>query len=443
MNPLAWSEHLPATWEAKPLRAAADYVISNVDKLSDEDELPVRLCNYRDVYSNEFITSKLDFMRATASVAEIAKFGVAVGDVMITKDSESPNDIGVPALVRETVDRLVCGYHLALLRPRKHCMNGAFLLRCIQANPVRVQIEWAANGVTRFGIAKSEIGNVKLPVPPLAQQLAIADYLDRETARLAELIAAKERVFRLLAERRQALITRAVTRGLDPDAALQDSGISWLGEIPAHWRMVRLRYLVTTIEQGWSPEAASLEPGSDEWGILKLNAVLRGRFNESAAKRLPPDTQPRADLEVHTGDVLVTRSNTPALVGDACFVDATRPKLMLCDTIYRLLVQDGLIDGRFLVSFLILPAGRVQIESDARGTSASMVKISQEHVKNWWIPVPPLHEQRSIMTSLVHRLEAIDQACSIIQRTIKLLDERRSALIAATVTGQLDPADQR
>ena len=170
MSLLAWIDQLPNNWEAKPLRSVADYVVSNVDKVPDDDEIPVRLCNYTDVYNNEFITPALDFMQATASEAEIAKFGLAVDDVIITKDSESWDDIGVPALVQETTGGLVCGYHLALLRPFKQKMDGAFLFRCLQAKPVRVQLELAANGVTRFGIPKSEIGTMRLPVPPLPQQ---------------------------------------------------------------------------------------------------------------------------------------------------------------------------------------------------------------------------------------------------------------------------------
>ena len=195
---------------------------------------------------------------------------------------------------------------------------------------------------------------------------------------------------------------------------------------------------MTDIEQGWSPEAAMVQPGLDEWGVLKLNAVCQGRFDETATKTLPPERQPRADLEVRPGDVLVTRSNTPSLVGDACFVETTRPKLMLSDIIYRLAIRTGVINGRFLVSFLILPLGRVQIENDARGTSASMVKISQAHIKNWWIPVPPIPEQRSIIAALAGQTRAIDQTRAAIERTITLIKERRSALIAAAVTGRID-----
>jgi type I restriction enzyme S subunit len=377
-------------------------------------------------------------MQSTATETELAKFGLAVGDVIITKDSESWDDIGVPALVRETASDLVCGYHLALLRPRKEHIDGGFLFRCLQAKPVRVQLELAANGVTRFGIPKTDIGAAMLPVPPLPTQRAIADYLDHETARIDALIAAKKRVLGLLAEKRRAVITRAVTRGLDPHAPLRDSGIPWLGEIPARWEVVRLRFLARRIEQGWSPQAENREPAVDEWGVLKLNAVNQGRFDDTAAKALPANVEPRVELEVRKGDFLVTRSNTPLSVGDACFVDVTRPRLMLCDLVYRLCLDEVLIDGRFLGHFMTLPVGRHQIEADARGTSASMVKISQDHIKDWVVPLPSLGEQQQIVNHVAKAARALDGMRDATSRTVELLKERRAALIAAAVTGQID-----
>jgi type I restriction enzyme, S subunit len=243
MQPSDWASTLPASWRTKPLRAIADYAVSNVDKLTADNELPIRLCNYTDVYNNDFITSGLSFMEATASPEEIGKFRLCNDDVIITKDSESWNDIGVPALVVETADDLVCGYHLALLRPLKGVVQGRFLFRCLQAKPIRLQLELASNGVTRFGIPKAAISGMTIPVPPLADQCAIADYLDRETGRMDDLIAAKERWLTILAEKRRALITHAVTRGLNPNAPLRDSGISWLGQIPKHWGIERTRWL--------------------------------------------------------------------------------------------------------------------------------------------------------------------------------------------------------
>ena len=114
---LTWILIRPSDWSVVPLKAVTQILVSNVDKVSELNEREVRLCNYTDVYKNEQINLALQFMRSTASDQEIAKFGLHVNDVVITKDSESWDDIAVPALVSETAPDLVCGYHLAIIRP--------------------------------------------------------------------------------------------------------------------------------------------------------------------------------------------------------------------------------------------------------------------------------------------------------------------------------------
>jgi type I restriction enzyme S subunit len=111
---------------------------------------------------------------------------------------------------------------------------------------------------------------------------------------------------------------------------------------------------------------------------------------------------------------------------------------MLSDLIYRLTLRDDAVDGRFLAHYLTLPVGRSQIEMDARGTSASMVKISQDHIKNWLVPVPPIREQQALVDHLADEVEAIEIVRTTTKNTVSILRERRSALIAAAVTGQLD-----
>ena len=211
MSYLEWTRDLPAGWQVKPLWTVADIRISSVDKKKAEGEKPVRLCNYTDVYNNEFIEPRMDFMRATASDHEVAQFGLRVGDVLITKDSESWEDIGVPALVTETADDLVCGYHLALLRPKADVLLGRFLLRTLRARQIQVQLEVAAKGMTRFGVPKIEIGRIAVPVPPLSEQHRITAFLDAECKKLEDLRIAATRTIALLQERRHALISAAVT----------------------------------------------------------------------------------------------------------------------------------------------------------------------------------------------------------------------------------------
>ena len=423
MSHLAWVNSLPESWQVKPLRATTDYVVSNVDKLSVDHEIPVRLCNYTDVYNNDFIFLSLDFMQATATEDEIEKFGLQVGDVVITKDSESWDDIGVPALVRETADDLVCGYHLALLRPRRHQLAGAFLLRCLQAKPIQVQLELAANGVTRFGLPKSEIGTVILPVPPLPKQRTIADYLDRETARLDALVAEKERLLYLLAEKHRAFITRAITRGLDPNVPLRDSGIPWLGEIPAHWKTERARWLFRERDERSDTGEEDLLTVSHLTGVT-LRSEKDVNMFEAATKE--------GYKICLSGDLVI---NTMWAWMGAMGVSSTDG---IVSPAYNVYEPRACLDPSYVDALVRLSAFAQEVTRHSKGVWSSRLRLYPEGFFAVSLPVPPLSEQREIVAHIANETCKLDELRDAMEKTAVLLKERRAALISAAVTGQID-----
>lgn len=183
-----WLGEVPEHWEVRRLRNAVDMRVSNVDKHTKDGELPDRLCNYVDVYMNERITDRVRFMGATATSDELVRFRLERGDVLVTKDSETWTDIGVPALVEHAAPDLVCGYHLALLRPFRELMNGAFLLRTMQSPGIAYQFHVEANGVTRYGLSHAAIKSIWLPLPPLTDQAAIVRFLDHTDRRIRRCI---------------------------------------------------------------------------------------------------------------------------------------------------------------------------------------------------------------------------------------------------------------
>ena len=151
-------------------------------------------------------------MGTTASTDEIERFRLQRGDVLITKDSEAWDDIGVPALVTDSADDLICGYHLALLRPSNEIL-GAYLARALQTDGVAYQFHVRANGVTRYGLTHTGIQSVQLPFPRLPEQTAIVRYLDHADRRIRRYVNAKRKFIALLEEEKQAVVNRAVTRG--------------------------------------------------------------------------------------------------------------------------------------------------------------------------------------------------------------------------------------
>ena len=164
-------------WRRVALADLIDLQLSSVDKKSKANEQAVQLCNYTDVYNNSFIHAGMDFMSATATEREIVRCSLVAGDVIITKDFEKHDDIGVPALVREDIPNLVCGYHLAILRSRVSVADGAYLFYALSTDQAQEQFHSYANGITRFGLRKSDIGLVEIPLPPLPEQRAIAHVL--------------------------------------------------------------------------------------------------------------------------------------------------------------------------------------------------------------------------------------------------------------------------
>lgn len=434
-----WAQELPVEWSVKPLKALANYFVSNVDKVPSDEEQPVRLCNYSDVYNNEFISASLDLMSTTATPDEIEKYRLTVGDVVITKDSEDWRDIAVPALVVESAPDLVCGYHLAVIRPKSNELTGRFLLRCLQSKQLRLPLELASTGVTRFGLPKGEIGILKLPVPPLPEQNRIAAFLDAETARIDALIAEKQRMLALLDEKRQALISQAVTQGLNPDAPMKPSGQEWLGNIPAHWNLVRLKYLLDQIDQGRSPEAYN-QPARDwEWGVLKTSCVNKGVFSELENKALPDSYEPDPAMQVREGDVLMSRaSGSPSLLGSvAKVVSPPYTNLMLSDKTFRLAVNDRRMLPDYFVLSMAAPYARAQIENAISGADGLANNISKESINELLLLSPPLDEQQATLAHVYTVSSTLQALSQEVHLSASLLSERRSTLIANAVTGSL------
>ena len=426
----------PAGWRLKPLKAVADYLVSNVDKVPDEAEEPVRLCNYTDVYKNEFIRSSMEFMRSTATHREIEKFRLVEGDVVITKDSETWEDIAVPALVVESADDLVCGYHLAMLRPFKDDLDGRFLFRCLQSKAIRLALELASTGVTRFGLPKGEIGKLQLPIPPRSDQRLIADYLDTQTVEIDALVEEKKQMLVLLDEKRAALVTHASTRGLDPNAPLKPSGLEWLGDIPQHWRVMRFKHFAR-IGNGSTPNRENpkyWDDGDFPW----LNSSVVGdrtvqeesRFVTEAAltECHLPKIAPPALLVAITGQGK-TRGRSTVLKFDATInqhLAYVKPDAAAADCLYLSFVMD---------------AAYAFIRSDSDGAGSTRGAITCEQLGNFRLPLPPLPEQKSILDSISARTMRFDSIEKSASASILLLKERRSALITAAVTGQI-PIDE-
>jgi type I restriction enzyme S subunit len=420
-----WLGKIPAHWEVKRLKTIADVQLSNVDKKSFEGEEPVRLCNYTDVYYHEQITVDLDFMPATATKEQVRKFTLRAGDVLITKDSESWTDIAVPAVVTIDLPGVLCGYHLAHLRPKPGYV-GAFFARAFSAAGPRDQFRVAANGITRFGLGSDAIASGWFAVPPEAEQRKIVAFLDRETARIDALLTKKQRLIALLLEERTALITRSVTKGLDPNVSLKESDIEGLGEIPSHWDVRRadsfLRYEKDQIDLSSMAEEVVFHysiPSVQEIGDGKLESASS---IDSAKLRITGDRLLVSKLNPRKGVVLIaTKKDVPTV----------------CSTEFVPFDMNG-CELRWALYLFLAQSTRQRLSAVVRSATRSHQRAEISEIVKMWHGVPPIREQRSIATFLDRETARTEVLITRVRQAIGQLRELRTALISAAVTGKFD-----
>jgi type I restriction enzyme, S subunit len=220
--------------------------------------------------------------------------------------------------------------------------------------------------------------------------------------------------------------------------AYKDSRIEQLGDIPEHWEAVHVKRCLKSITQGWSPQCENFPADSGQWGVLKVGCVNGGSFDPSENKALPSTLEPIPELSIRQGDVLVSRANTRELVGSVAVAERDYQRLMLCDKLYRLRVDEQRCDAAFLASSLSTPAARGVIEATASGASSSMLNIGQAAITGMFIAVPPLKEQQALVAFIQSEAAKIDALAEDQRRLIELLKEKRQAVISQAVTKGLN-----
>jgi len=420
-----WLGDVPEHWDVKRLKQVCEVFPSNVDKKTYENETPVLLCNYTDVYYNENITPHIDFMAATASADQIKKFTLRGGDTIITKDSETADDIAIAAYVPQDMPGVICGYHLSMIRPRE-ATCGAFMKRLFDSIYVKSCCAVYANGLTRVGLGQYALDNLEMPFPPKSEQQTIAAFLDCETAKIDALITEQQRLIELLKEKRQAVISHAITTGLNPDVPMKDSGVEWLGEVPEHWETVRLGALFKE----------TAEPGNDELPVLSVsihNGVSDREFEDDELERKVVRSEDRSKYKrVKVGDLVYNMMRAwqggfgtvvvPGMVSPA-YVVARPTRQIRADFIEQLLRTQQAVE---------------ELRRNSRGVTDFRLRLYWSEFKPIKVALPSIKEQHDIMEFLDRETAKFDELTTEAERAINFLQEHRMALISAAVTGKID-----
>jgi len=332
------------------------------------------------------------------------------------------------APVENPPDNLIVSTGFAVVRP-SNLLDHRFCKYALRANKFLWEVETRSTGVSYPAINASDLGDIKVSLPEISAQRLIANYLDRETARIDGLIAEKERMLALLDEKRAALISRVVTRGLDPDVVLKPSGLEWLDEIPAHWDTCQLKRTWASSDYGLSESIRD----EGDIAVLRMSCIVDGRVDVSKSGMI---TEVDGHLLLRRNDLLFNRTNSLEQIAKVGLVDF-EPNEPLTFASYLVRIRTNhRTTPQYLVallnSSLFLEFARKNAIPAIGQANLSPTRYGEIH-----IPLPAKVEQEEIVTFLERDAETSIPVREHIRSSISLLKERRAALISAAVTGQI------
>lgn len=417
-------------WRTVQLHEVADIRVSNVDKKSVAGEFQVKLCNYMDVYGNDYIRVDLPFMEATATAVEIERFGVRRGDVMITKDSETPDDIGIPSVVLDDIESLVCGYHLAQLRPRDGVVDPTYLAKQLSLPETSAYFAQRATGSTRYGLSTRTIAQTPIRLAPLIEQQRIAAILTSLDTAIEATEALIEKHQQIKAGLMRDLFKRGVLRtGLLRPSCGEAPNLyvrSPLGHIPVDWSVKALDDLCSLIV-----DCPHSTPVFQESGVLVARTmhIKSGQFLEDEASRVSErEYQQRIERGApQAGDLIFTRE---APVGEA-FVVPDGMRMCLGQRVMLIRPLTGCLEPTYLLHQLYSGSLSSQIRDRTAGTTNPHLNVAD--VRRLLVPVPPLAEQAAIASSL----SSMTQRILADQQTLKKLRMQKQGLMQDLLTGKV------
>lgn len=399
---VAWIGAIPPGWKVIPLK----HVVSmqsgeqiTAERIEDEGDFPVYGGNGLRGYTTDFTHD--------GHFALIGRQGALCGNINYANG------------------RFWASEHAVVATPRLPCAVRWLgeLLRAMDLGQYSVT-------AAQPGLSVEAVGNLRIPLPPPAEQSAIASFLDRETGKIDALVAEQERLIALLKEKRQAVISQAITKGLDANAPMKDSGVAWLGQVPAHWELRRLKHISPFVTVGIvvNPSSYLADEG---YPFIYGGDIREGVIDWLNARRIDKSSSDaNSKTRLAAGDLLTVRVGAPGVTA----VVPAECEGGNCASI--MLIRRGEFNSHWLCYAMNTRIVRYQVEVVQYGAAQEQFNIA--HAVNFWAPTPPRAEQDSITKFLDCEAAVIDTLTTEAHRAIALLRERRAALISAAVTGKID-----
>lgn len=430
--PLHWNEKRLGFLAIEEKAAFVDGPFGSDLKSSDYIDEGIPLIQLNNIRNSKHLMQNMKFVSEEKKQQLIRHIAIP-GDVVIAKMADP---VARAAIVNEEYSEYVIVADCVKFTPNLKLINLRYLVWAINCDYVRVNAELVSTGTTRVRINLGELKKLKIPYPPTAEQIKIANFLDHETVKIDTLIAKQEELIKLLNEKRQAVISHAVTKGINPNAPMHDSGVEWLGEVPAHWVVSNMDYALSAIGDvdHYMPKSAEKGIPYVMTGDLK---ELASNINFENCKQVSHSDYLTLSKKIKSsrGDVIMARYAT---VGTVSYIDVDADFLVSysCVTIKpNLLKVVGLYLFYYFKSDAFLQGIQSQINTNTQGN------VGVNDLKKIKVALPTLTEQSDIIEYLQSRISKFDSMSDRSVAAITLAQERRKALISAAVTGKIDVRD--
>lgn len=421
-----WIGEIPENWNCYKMKFKGILASNGVDKKTEEGQEICKAIHYMDVYRNSLSTieNNTNCLTVSANHKQFIDCQLEKGDLLFTNSSETPEDIGHSTLIETTMPKTLFGYHLMRFRPNKDELFSKFLLYFCGSNAFRGFLSFRAVGVTRYSSLGKDFANAILALPSIYTQQQIAAYIDSKCSLIDKTIKQQKQVIEKLKEYRQSVITGTVTKGLDPNVPMKNSGVEWIGEIPEDWETCKFKFRCNNSSSKMTYVGnlyiglESIEPNTGKLitGIINENKTIEGICNI-----------------FRKGDLLYGKLR-PYL--NKCII---APADGQCST--ELLVLDTIKNDSQFIQYWVL-SSRFSSMINAHTFGAKMPRTDWNSIGSSIIVNIPTKIQRLISAYLDSKCSSIDNAIATKEQVITKLEEYKKSLIYEYVTGKKEVYEQ-
>lgn len=435
---IPWIGEVPEGWKNIRLKNAFTRrdggAWGNEQQNNGQDRICIRVADFD--FERQSISDG-EKTKRSFTAAQIDRLSLINGDILIEKSGGGDKTpVGRSVLFQGDME---CLYSNFIERLRlSNSYNSEYMAYYLKAMYESTYMQIFIKQTT--GIQNLDIGsmlNDLVAMPILSKQTEIASEIKKRTQEIDRLIALQEEMIEELQAYKQSVITEAVTKGLNPDVPMKDSGVEWIDTIPSHWEVVKLKSLVTELSSGVSVNSSDNPANSDEIGVLKTSCVYGDIFNDKENKRVLDGEIYRVKCPAIKDTLIISRMNTAELVGSCGYVENDHDNLYLPDRLWRVALNHNIM-AKLIWYYMRSVVYRATLSSLATGTSSSMKNISQSQFLNMKIFIMPKEEQQEIVATLDRILAQTESLIEIKQSKIDTLKEYKTSLIYECVTGKRD-----